>query len=93
MMIIAWLFGKKMSTLLDYGAAVNVVAEEVIVGCINEARRKGMEANDPTYPIVQLERFHRQEKGGRDCKRACRGDRWRSGPTRGHCAEMAKMRC
>ena len=80
MVTVTWLFGKKMTTLLDYGAAVNAVTEEVIVGCINEARRKGMEASDPTYPIGEVPQTG---KGGRDCKWASRGDRRRSGSTSG----------
>ena len=92
MLTIAWLFGKQMHTLLDYGAAVNAVTEEEIVGCINEARRKGMEASDPTYPIVQLERFHRQEMW----QGLQVGIPWGSlAPWLYEwvCTEMAKMRC
>eukprot|EP00969_Alexandrium_andersonii_P058202 2564126-Alexandrium_andersonii.AAC.1 len=46
--------GRKVVTLLEGGAAVNAVAEELVVGCINCARDYGLGPEDPAYPIAQL---------------------------------------
>ena len=43
--------------LLDGGAGVNSVAEEVVVGAINVARALGISVHDRRYPIVQLEKW------------------------------------
>eukprot|EP00969_Alexandrium_andersonii_P133535 5904722-Alexandrium_andersonii.AAC.1 len=56
-----WLMGRKVVTLLDGGAAVKAVAEELIVGCIYCARDYGLSPKDPPYPIVQLERYSESE--------------------------------
>eukprot|EP00969_Alexandrium_andersonii_P261544 11562625-Alexandrium_andersonii.AAC.1 len=53
--------GRKVVTLLDGGAAVNAVTEELVVGCINTARDYGLSPKDPNYPIVQLERYRESE--------------------------------
>eukprot|EP00969_Alexandrium_andersonii_P049581 2176243-Alexandrium_andersonii.AAC.1 len=53
--------GRKVVTLLDGGAAVNAVAEELVVGCINCAMDYGLSPKDPAYPIVQLERRSESE--------------------------------
>eukprot|EP00969_Alexandrium_andersonii_P140296 6206575-Alexandrium_andersonii.AAC.1 len=55
------MLGRKVVTLLDTGAAVNAVSEELIVGCINRAQENGLSASDPRYPIVQLERHSEAE--------------------------------
>ena len=47
--------GVGCEVLLDGGAGVNSVAEEVIIGALNIARALGIGANDPRYPIIQLE--------------------------------------
>eukprot|EP00969_Alexandrium_andersonii_P294688 13026215-Alexandrium_andersonii.AAC.1 len=52
---------RKVVALLDSGAAVNAVAEELIVGCINRARDYGCDPKDPAYPIAQLERYSDSE--------------------------------
>ena len=41
------LVGKPVETLLDGGAGVNGVAEEVVVGAINLARMRGIRSDDP----------------------------------------------
>eukprot|EP00969_Alexandrium_andersonii_P091660 4045841-Alexandrium_andersonii.AAC.1 len=56
-----WLLGRKVATLLDGGAAVNAITEELIVGCINCARDYGLSPKSPNYPIVQLERYRESE--------------------------------
>eukprot|EP00969_Alexandrium_andersonii_P322806 14262622-Alexandrium_andersonii.AAC.1 len=53
--------GRKVVTLLDGGAAVNAVTEELVVGCINCARDDGLSPRDPNYPVVQLERYRESE--------------------------------
>eukprot|EP00969_Alexandrium_andersonii_P243523 10757951-Alexandrium_andersonii.AAC.1 len=53
--------GRKVVTLLDGGAAVNAVTEELIVGCTNCARDYGLGPKGPAYPIVQLERYNESE--------------------------------
>eukprot|EP00969_Alexandrium_andersonii_P093428 4125932-Alexandrium_andersonii.AAC.1 len=53
--------GRKVVTLLDGGAAVNAVMEELVVGCINCAKDNGLSPKDPSYPIVQLERYRESE--------------------------------
>eukprot|EP00969_Alexandrium_andersonii_P336880 14890332-Alexandrium_andersonii.AAC.1 len=55
--------GRKVVTLLDGGAAVNAVADELVVGCINCARDYGLSPKDPADPIVQLERYSESEAG------------------------------
>eukprot|EP00969_Alexandrium_andersonii_P260512 11517637-Alexandrium_andersonii.AAC.1 len=47
----ASLMGRGVATLLDGGAAVNAVAEELIVGCVNVARDYGLGPKDPACPI------------------------------------------
>ena len=47
--------GVKCETLLDGGARVNSWAEEIVVGAINVAMAKGIQPNDPLFPVVQLE--------------------------------------
>eukprot|EP00969_Alexandrium_andersonii_P102601 4529298-Alexandrium_andersonii.AAC.1 len=56
-----WMMGREVATLLDTGAAVNAVTEELIVGCINRAREYGLDPGDPRYPIAQLERDSERE--------------------------------
>eukprot|EP00969_Alexandrium_andersonii_P326480 14425672-Alexandrium_andersonii.AAC.1 len=46
-----WMMGRKGVALLDSGAAANAVTEELIVGCINRARKYGLDPKDPAYPI------------------------------------------
>eukprot|EP00969_Alexandrium_andersonii_P373306 15483686-Alexandrium_andersonii.AAC.1 len=53
--------GRKVVALLDSGAAVSAVTEELIVGCINRARDYGLGPEDPAYPIAQLERYSESE--------------------------------
>eukprot|EP00969_Alexandrium_andersonii_P265272 11723017-Alexandrium_andersonii.AAC.1 len=53
--------GQKVVTLLDGGAAVNAVTEELVVGCINTARDYGLRPKDPNYPIVQLGQYRESE--------------------------------
>eukprot|EP00969_Alexandrium_andersonii_P094336 4168028-Alexandrium_andersonii.AAC.1 len=53
--------GRKVATLLDTGAAVNAVPEELIVGCISRAREYGLDPRHPRYPIAQLERHSEWE--------------------------------
>ena len=56
-----WLGDRKVATLLDYGAAVNAIPEEVVIKCINDAHRRRIRTDDAKYPIIQLERFPEQE--------------------------------
>ena len=49
------ILGRGMRTLLDYGAAVNAITEEAVVGIRSEARARGMQPSDPNFPVVQLE--------------------------------------
>eukprot|EP00969_Alexandrium_andersonii_P163830 7240903-Alexandrium_andersonii.AAC.1 len=56
-----WLMGRKVVTLLNGGAAVNAVTEELIVGCIDCAKDYGLSPKDPAYPVVQLERYSENE--------------------------------
>eukprot|EP00969_Alexandrium_andersonii_P188794 8342892-Alexandrium_andersonii.AAC.1 len=56
-----WMMGRKVVALLDSGAAVNAVAEDLIVGCINRARGYALDPKGPAYPIVQLERYSESE--------------------------------
>ena len=51
-----------METLLDGGAGVNSVTEEIVVGAINHAHARGIYHNHENYPIVQLERWPREER-------------------------------
>eukprot|EP00969_Alexandrium_andersonii_P365135 15465550-Alexandrium_andersonii.AAC.1 len=53
--------GRKVVTLLDGGAAVNAVTEELVVGCITCTRDYGLSPKDLAYPIVQLERYSETE--------------------------------
>eukprot|EP00969_Alexandrium_andersonii_P122078 5396995-Alexandrium_andersonii.AAC.1 len=56
--------GRMVVALLDSGAAVNAVKEELAVGCINRARGYGLGPKGPkgpAYPIVQLERHSENE--------------------------------
>eukprot|EP00969_Alexandrium_andersonii_P309571 13680842-Alexandrium_andersonii.AAC.1 len=53
--------GRKVVTLLDGGAAVNAVTEELVVGCAKRARDYGLSPKDPAYPIVQLGRYSESE--------------------------------
>eukprot|EP00969_Alexandrium_andersonii_P191236 8447404-Alexandrium_andersonii.AAC.1 len=50
--------GRKVVALLGSGAAVDAVAEELIVGCINRARGYGLGPKDPAYPIVPVSYTH-----------------------------------
>eukprot|EP00969_Alexandrium_andersonii_P186520 8240560-Alexandrium_andersonii.AAC.1 len=52
---------RKVVVLLGSGAAVDAATEELIVGCINQARDYGLGPKDPAYPIVQLERCSESE--------------------------------
>ena len=54
--------GRRLRTLLDGCAGVNSIAEETVVGMINAAREKGIKADAPEFPIVQLERWDRKEE-------------------------------
>ena len=51
------LMGIPTETLLDGGAGVNSVPEEVVVGCVNVARRHAVAPSDPKFPLVQLEKW------------------------------------
>eukprot|EP00969_Alexandrium_andersonii_P005038 218312-Alexandrium_andersonii.AAC.1 len=53
--------GRKVVTLLDGGAAVNAVTEKLVVGCVNCANDYGLSLKDPSYPIVQSERYSENE--------------------------------
>ena len=55
------MMGVLVETLLDGGAGVNSVAEEVVVGALNVAKALGIAASDPRYPVVQLERWNTPE--------------------------------
>ena len=54
-------FGIPVPTLLDTGAAVNTITEEMLVEIINSALQDGVKAQDPEYPVVQLERWQEKE--------------------------------
>jgi hypothetical protein len=56
------LLGKEVKALLDSGAAVNAVTEEFLVGLLNHAAKLGITAKDPSYPVLQLEKWARKEK-------------------------------
>ena len=56
-----YVLGQAVRTLLDTGASVNAVTEELLVGIINRAKKMGLKSTDPDYPIVQLERWQRKE--------------------------------
>lgn len=51
-----------VETLLDGGASVNSVTEEIVVGAINAARAKRIYAQDPSFPVAQLEYWPRPEE-------------------------------
>ena len=51
-----------VETLCDGGAGVNSVTEEIVTGAINHAHSQGIYSKDPRYPVVQLERWDRQER-------------------------------
>ena len=44
-------------TLLDGGAGVNSVAEEIVVGALNVAKAMGIGPKDARHPVVQLEKW------------------------------------
>ncbi|MEC8942206.1 MAG: hypothetical protein VYC95_05695, partial [Verrucomicrobiota bacterium] len=50
-----------VETLLDGGAGVNSVTEEIVCGAINEAHQKEIWSDDPRYPVLQLEWWPRNE--------------------------------
>ena len=52
----AEIVGVGCEVLLDGGAGVNNVAEEVAVGALNVARAMGIDSKDPRYPVIQLEK-------------------------------------
>ena len=54
-------FAIPVPTLLDTGAAVNAITEEMLVEIINSALQEGVKAQDPEYPVVQLERWQEKE--------------------------------
>ena len=49
--------GKKVPTLLDGGAGVNSVSEELVVGVMNQAHEKGLRAGDKDYPENPVQDF------------------------------------
>ena len=49
--------GKELPILLDTGAAVNSVTEEVVVGTINRARARGLRADHEDFPVAQFEEW------------------------------------
>ena len=56
-----FIMGHPVRTLLDGCAGVNSITEEAIVAALNIARSQGLKASDPTFPIIQLERWKRKE--------------------------------
>ena len=52
-----WMAGTEVGTLLDTGAGVSAVPEELVVGAINRAHARKLDPEDPEYPVIQLERF------------------------------------
>ena len=57
----AHVIGQSFAVLLDTGASVSAVPEEIIVGLLNEAFDQGLTPEDPAWP-VQLERWDKEEK-------------------------------
>jgi len=53
---------KPVKTLLDTGAAINVVTEEFLVGLLNLVAAKGTAPTDPMYPILQMESWSEEEQ-------------------------------
>ena len=53
--------GVPIRTLLDGCAGVNSIPEEAVLGALNLAKQKGLKASDPSFPVVQLERWKRKE--------------------------------
>ena len=51
-----------VETLLDGCAGVNTVTEELIVGILNTASRKGIKMSDKNHPIAELENWDEPEK-------------------------------
>jgi hypothetical protein len=49
--------GYPVETLLDGGASVSSVTEELVVGAINLARKRGIHPRDENFPIAQFERW------------------------------------
>ncbi len=56
-----FVFQRSVKTLLDTGAAVNAVAEEFLVGLLKCAMKAGSSPKDPTFPVVQMERWKQKE--------------------------------
>ena len=55
------IMGKKVPTLLDGGAGVNSVSEELVVGVRNQAHKKGLRAGDKEYPVIELQTWKEKE--------------------------------
>ena len=55
------IMGVPIRTLLDGCAGVNSITEEAVIGALNLAKSKGLKASDPSFPVVQLERWKRKE--------------------------------
>ena len=55
------LMGVPIRTLLDGCAGVNSIPEEAVLGALNLAKQSGLKASDPSFPVVQLERWTRKE--------------------------------
>jgi hypothetical protein len=51
-----------VKTLLDTGAAINAVTEEFLVALLNCAAKRGLSPTDPTYPVLQMERWPEAEE-------------------------------
>ena len=55
------ILGVPLRTLLDGCAGVNSITEETVLGALNLAKQKGINASDPSFPIIQLERWKSKE--------------------------------
>ena len=53
--------GVTMACLLDGCAGVNSVTEEIVIAALRAAHDQGIKPSDPTYPILQLERWPHPE--------------------------------
>ena len=62
MLLEPYLLGRRVVTLLDYGAAVSAVTEELVCGCITYASARGLVAGQEGYPIERLERYPAEEE-------------------------------
>ena len=57
-----FILGTAVPTLLDTGAAVNSITEELVVGMINKARSMVLRADHDDFPIWQFEKWHEEER-------------------------------